>query len=54
MDMKLLLVRHLIGQRCTRPTAHAYFNHLSWIKVCLHLPFFSPFNAAPFNSPFFD
>ena len=24
------------------------------LKVCLHLPFFSPFNAAPFNGPFFD
>ena len=24
------------------------------LEVCLHLPFFSPFNAAPFNGPFFD
>ena len=26
----------------------------AFIKVCLHLTSFSPFNVAPFNSPFFD
>ena len=33
------------------PTETLYFYQ---VKACLHLTSFSPFNAAPFNGPFFD